>query len=145
MDLNEINLADNTLFTSGDAHLAWQTLRAERPVVWQGRPGGVWAVPAKLMPAVCWPSMSRSPPRGGAAIAMLDVSDPVAGLMIHATDPPRHRQYRQQLSPRFSARSVATYSKKVRSVERELLTCVESFELLRPCRTHFYLLEIFRR
>lgn len=44
--LDEIDLADIDLYTSGDAHLAWQTLRAASPVFWHERAGGegFWAV-----------------------------------------------------------------------------------------------------
>jgi cytochrome P450 len=44
--LDQINLADTALYTSGDAHLVWQTLRAERPIFWQAQSHGegFWAV-----------------------------------------------------------------------------------------------------
>ena len=115
--LGEINLADVDLFTRGDPHLAWQTLRAERPVFWQVRSGGegFWAVTRHADVRRVLAEYETFTSESGTAINMLDAPDPSAGLMMQSTDPPRHRQFRKPLGKRFSAQAVAAYTARIRS------------------------------
>jgi cytochrome P450 len=121
MDLDQINLADTALYTSGDAHLAWQMLRAQCPVFWHARPGGegFWAVTRLADVRRVLAEHETFTSERGTAIAMLDVPDPAAGLMMQATDPPRHREFRQQLGQRFSAHAASAHAQKIRSLVRE--------------------------
>jgi cytochrome P450 len=115
--LDEINLADTTLYTHGDAHLAWQTLRAEQPVFWQSRATGrgFWAVTRWSDVRRVLAEYETFTSERGTAIAMLDGSDPAAGLMMQSTDPPRQRQFRQQLGRPFSSHAVVAYEEQIRS------------------------------
>jgi cytochrome P450 len=94
------NLADPDLYTKRDAHLVWQTLRAECPVFWQNQPGGsgFWAVTRHVGVRRVLSEHKTFTSQSGTAIAMLDGPDPAAGLLMQATDPPRHRQFREHLA-----------------------------------------------
>ena len=123
MRLDEVNLADVDLFTSGDPHVVWQTLRAERPVFWQAQPGGegFWAVTRQADVRRVLSEYETFSSESGTAINMLGAADPSAGLMMHSTDPPRHRQFRQPLGKRFSAQATASYQKQIRSFVRDAM------------------------
>jgi cytochrome P450 len=115
--LGEINLADTGLYVSEDAHLVWQTLRAERPLFWQAQPGGegFWAVTRRADVRRVLAEHETFSSEGGTAIAMLDAPDPAAGLMMQATDPPRHRQFRDPLGKPFAAHAMPGYTEHIQS------------------------------
>jgi len=121
--LDDIDLADVGLYTDGDAHLVWQTLRARCPVFWQAQPSGegFWAVTRHPDVRRVLAEYETFTSERGTAIAMLDAHDPSAGLMMQATDPPRHRQYRQQIGRHFSAFAVTGLTERVRSFVRAAL------------------------
>lgn len=121
ISLDEINLADTDLYTRGDAHLVWKTLRAERPVFWQALANGqgFWAVTRRSDVCRVLGEHETFSSEGGTAIAMLSAPDPAAGIMMHSTDPPRHRQFREQLGKPFSPRAVPAYGEQVRSFVRD--------------------------
>jgi cytochrome P450 len=123
VDLDLVDLVDTGLYTSGDAHLVWRTLRAERPVFWQRRPGGqgFWAVTRRSDVRRVLAEHESFTSERGTAIAMLDAPDPAAGLMMQATDPPRHRVYRRQLGGPFSTQAVAAHTKRIRAFAREAI------------------------
>ncbi|MFD8813370.1 cytochrome P450 [Streptomyces sp. NPDC059627] len=119
--LDRIDLTDTDLYVHGDAHLVWQTLRAERPVYWQERQNGhgFWAVTRRADVYRVLSDHETFSSEGGTAIAMLDAPDPAAGLMMQSTDPPRHRKYREQVGRPFSARAVPAYTEFVQAFVRK--------------------------
>lgn len=121
--LDEIDLTDTDLYTKRDAHLVWQALRAERPVFWQklssGR--GFWAVTRRADVHRVLSEYKTFSSEGGTAIAMLDAPDPAAGIMMHSSDPPRHRAFRDQIGKPFSPREVPAYADFVRSFVRKAI------------------------
>ncbi len=114
--LDQINLADIDLYTKGDVHLAWQTLRAECPVFWQKRAGGqgFWAVTRRADVRRVLAQHQTFTSQGGTAISMLDSPDPAAGLMMQATDPPRHRQFREPMGKPFTTHAVQDHAEFIR-------------------------------
>jgi cytochrome P450 len=126
IELDQINLADTDLYTTGDAHLAWRTLREECPVFWQAQPGGegFWAVTRWADVRRVLAEHETFTSECGTAIAMLGASeDPSAGLMMHSTDPPRHRSFRQQFQKPFSQQAVLTNASYIQSfVQRALMS-----------------------
>jgi cytochrome P450 len=122
--LDGINLADAALYTNGDAHLVWQTLRAECPLFWQRQPDGegFWAVTRRTDVRRVLADYDTFSSQGGTAIAMLDAPDPGAGLMMHSTDPPRHQRLREQLGKPFTTRAVPAYSLQIQSFIREAMS-----------------------
>lgn len=113
--LDEINLTDVELYTKGDAHLVWQTLRAERPIFWQVRPDGegFWAVTRQAEVRRVLSDYATFTSEKGTAISMLDAPDPAAGRMMHSTDPPKHRQFRRQIGVPFSSHALAAVSENI--------------------------------
>jgi cytochrome P450 len=122
--LDEIDLADPGLYVNGDPHLVWQTLRAESPAFWQSRPNGpgFWAVTRRSDVRRVLAEHETFTSERGTAIAMLDGPDPAAGLMMQASDPPRHRQFREQLGGPFSSRAVSAYANQIRSFVRQAMS-----------------------
>lgn len=118
---DEIDLADPDLYVSGDAHLVWQTLRAQQPLFWQEqRDGpGFWAVTRRADVRWVLADHEAFSSEGGTAIAMLGAPDHAAGLMMHSTDPPRHRQFREQLGPPFSLPAVRDHTPHIRALVKE--------------------------
>jgi cytochrome P450 len=121
--LDQINLADIDLYTKGDAHLVWQTLRAERPVFWQKQANGhgFWAVTRRAEARRVLGEHKTFSSESGTAIAMLDSPDPAAGLMMQATDPPRHRQFREHLGKPFTPRAVDEHTEYIRAFVRNVI------------------------
>lgn len=121
--LDQINLANTHLYTEGDAHLVWQTLRAECPVFWQKRANGegFWAVTRHADVRRVLAEHKTFSSQGGTAVAMLDSPDPTAGLMMQATDPPRHRQFREHLGKPFTSRTVDEHAEYIRTFVRNAL------------------------
>jgi cytochrome P450 len=121
--IDSINLADNDLYTHGDAHLAWKTLRAECPVYWQARRNGegFWAVTRRADVCRVLGEHETFTSEGGTAISMLDAPDPAAGIMMQASDPPRHQQFREQLGRPFSPRAVRAYADRIRAFVQDAI------------------------
>ena len=121
--LDEINLADTDLYTKGDAHLVWQTMRAECPVFWQEQDGGsgFWAVTRRDDVHRVLSEYQTFSSEGGTAIAMLDAPDPAAGIMMHSSDPPRHRAFRDQIGKPFSPRAAPAYADFVRAFVKKAI------------------------
>ncbi|MFI0479426.1 cytochrome P450 [Actinomadura sp. 9N215] len=121
--LDDIDLADTDLYIKGDAHLVWQTLRAERPVFHQVLESGIgfWAVTRREDVYRVLSDYETFSSEGGTALAMIDAPDPAAGLMMQSTDPPQHRKFREQFSKPFSPRAVPGYSDFVQSFIKQSL------------------------
>lgn len=123
MRLDDIQLADTALYTSGDAHLAWQTLRAESPVCRQDMPGRepFWSVTRYPDVRRVLSEHESFTSECGTAISMLGTADLSAGKMMHATDPPRHRQFREVIGQPLSPGSLPAYAKVIRDHVRTML------------------------
>jgi cytochrome P450 len=121
--LDEIDLARTNLYTSGDAHLVWQTLRTECPVFWQVQPAGhgFWAVTRQADVRRVLSEHETFSSEGGTVIDMLGGPDPAAGLMMQATDPPRHRQLRRHVGKPFTAFSVTAHNGYIRAFVRRAI------------------------
>lgn len=121
--LDKINLADVGLFVDGDPHAVWQTLRAEYPVFWQAQSSGegFWVVTRHTDVRRVLGEHETFTSESGTAINMLNAPDPSAGIMMHSTDPPRHRQFRQPLGTRFSTSAVSVYRNQIRSFIRDTM------------------------
>jgi cytochrome P450 len=121
--LDEIDLADAALYTSGEPHLVLQTLRKECPVFWQEQPGkqGFWAVTRRADVYRVLAEHQVFTSEQGTAIAMLGAPDPAAGLMMQSSDPPRHQHFREQLNERFSVRAAHSYREEIRAFVRQAI------------------------
>ena len=52
---------------------------------------------------------------------MLDSLDPAAGLMMQATDPPRHRQFREHSGKPFTPRAVNRHAEYIQTFVRNAI------------------------
>ena len=122
VSLADIDLEAPELYVRGDAHLVWQTLRAERPVFCQPRAGQpFWAVTHYADVRRVLSEHQTFTSEQGTAINMLEGPDPAAGRMMHSTDPPRHHQFRKRVSDRFAARAMPGYASAVASFVDEAM------------------------
>jgi cytochrome P450 len=60
---------------------------------------------------------------------MLGAPDPAAGMMMQATDPPRHQQLRKQLGKPFSSSAMPAYTEHVQSFVRDIVASAEDGEV----------------
>jgi cytochrome P450 len=123
IDLSGIDLFDATLYTSGDAHLAWQTLRAQAPVFWNPRPTGpgFWAVTRRADVRRVLRDHEEFTSERGTVLWMLGIPDPASGKMMAVTDPPRHKQIRAPLSRPLAQQAMPSYADGIRRVVREIV------------------------
>jgi cytochrome P450 len=131
IDLDVINLADPNLFTDGDPHLVWQTLRSECPVFWQSRQHGpgFWAVTQWADVRRVLGDYETFTSERGTAISMLGAPDPAAGEMMQATDPPRHLQMRKQFGAPFSPHAMPSYSEQIGVFVEEIVATIGDDEV----------------
>jgi cytochrome P450 len=127
IELESINLADTSLYTSRDAHLVWQTLRKEQPVFWQqpAEGPGFWAVTKWADDRRVLGEHETFSSERGTAISMLGAPDPAAGLMMQATDPPRHQKLRKQLGKPFAASAMPAYTERIQAFVRDIVSSAE--------------------
>lgn len=131
IELDDVDLADTSLYTSGDAHLVWQTLREQQPVFWQSSAEGpgFWAVTKWADVRRVLSEHETFSSERGTAISMLGAPDPAAGLMMQATDPPRHQQIRKKLGKPFVSSAMPAYTDYVQSFVRDIVTSAEDGEV----------------
>jgi cytochrome P450 len=119
-----VDLTDTELFVHGDPHRAWRWLRDNAPVYWNAddsEQGGFWALTRydDLMAAYRDPVTFSS--REGTVIggSFRSERDTASGQMIICSDPPAHRQLRQQVHRGFEQKLVRRIRQRVaESVEQ---------------------------
>lgn len=97
--LGSIDLYDPRVFSEGDAHLAWHTLRHEEPVFWQDLPDGrgFWSVTRYDDVCRVLSDHTAFTSARGALLKMLGTDDPAGGHQMAVSDPPRHTHVRRPL------------------------------------------------
>ena len=113
-----VDLTDVELFAEGDPHQAWRWLRDHAPVYWNSDgsdQGGFWALTRyeDLMFAYRDPATFSS--REGTVIggSFRSERDTASGQMIICSDPPAHRQLRQQVHRGFEQQMVRRIRQRV--------------------------------
>lgn len=125
VDYSQVDLADPRLYTSGDPHLVWQSLRSAEPVFWHEHSGeGFWVVTQRADAQRVLRDYQDFTSEGGTSIAMLGCPDPAAGLMMQASDPPRHQRLREQIGQPLSPHAISRHTETVRSIVKEALAPV---------------------
>lgn len=114
----QVDLTDTELFVHGDPHRAWRWLRDNAPVYWNpddSEQGGFWALTRyeDLMQAYRDPVTFSS--REGTVIggSFRSERDTASGQMIICSDPPAHRQLRQQVHRGFAQQMVHRIRRRV--------------------------------
>ena len=120
-----IDLYDPDGYVAGPPHAAFEHLRRTDPVHWQDMPDGTgyWAVlrHEDVVHVARHPNLF-SASLGGVVLEDLE-PDSLAMMrdMVLAMDPPRHQDYRHNLSPHFRARVMAGLEPSIRSVCRSIM------------------------
>ena len=121
---SDIDLYDPDGYVAAPPHEAFERLRREQPVHWQTMPGGgYWAVlrHADLVHVAREPVLF-SASEGG--VVLEDLSpDQLAGMrdMLLAMDPPRHLDYRRNVSPHFKKRVIDQLEGRIRTICRSIM------------------------
>jgi cytochrome P450 len=123
LPLADIDLYDPRLYTHGDPHLVWQTLRHEQPVFWQelddGR--GFWSVTKHDDCRRVLADYEEFTSARGAILKMLGKRDPAGGHQMAVTDPPRHTHVRQPLAEMLAPAAVRRYTPQIQAAVEQLL------------------------
>jgi len=124
-DVSSIDLYDPDGYVAGPPHAALARLRRDDPVHWQDMPDGTgyWAV-TRYADVV---RVSRDPQRFSAArggVVLEDLSPDMLAMMqdmLLAMDPPRHLDYRRNVSPHFTPKAIGRLEGHVRAVCRAIM------------------------
>jgi cytochrome P450 len=131
-DHASVDLYDPDGYVDGPPHAILERLRREDPVHWQDMPDGTgyWAVlrHADLV------EVARHPDVYSAALGGVVLEDlPPETLemmrdMLLAMDPPRHLEYRLNVSPRFTPKVIGRLEERVREICTTILAGVPNGE-----------------
>jgi len=129
MKLTEVDLTNLDFFVHGDPHEMWTALRREAPVYWHNKGGqrGFWAVTTYNTAMEVYHDPRQYSSERGIALQFNDVAttdNAGFGMMMIATDPPRHQKIRKVISDRFTPRAVMPYEPHVRRIAREIIDSV---------------------
>lgn len=121
--LERIELYSPRLYTDGDPHVVWQTLRHERPVFWQelddGR--GFWSVTKYDDCCRVLGDYRSFTSERGVILKMLGTEDPAGGRQMAITDPPRHTHLRKPLLEMLTPTALRPQVPRIRAAIRQLL------------------------
>lgn len=126
--LTEIDLYDPDLYSRGDPHLVWQTLRAESPVFWQDLPDGrgFWSVTRYEDCRRVLGDYQAFTSQRGAILKMLGTEDPAGGHQMAVTDPPRHTHMRRPLQQMLTPIALRRHTSAIRAGIRALVAPMDS-------------------
>jgi len=121
--LDSIDLTAPELFSDGDPHLVWQTLRAEAPVFRQYLPDGrgFWSVTRYDDCCRVLSDHRRFTSERGAILKMLGTDDPAGGVQMAVSDPPRHTQMRKPLAEMLTRSALIAHEPGLRRAIQALL------------------------
>lgn len=116
VDLDQVDLFDLGLFTSGDPHAVWNVMRAKAPLHHQVLPDGreFWSVTRYDDVCSVLSDHRRFTSGRGTVVTHLGQDDVAAGKLMTSTDPPRHTQVRRAIGAKLTGRAVATWKDRIR-------------------------------
>jgi len=121
--LEQIDLYSPRLYSDGDPHLVWQTLRCEEPVFWQelddGR--GFWSVTKYDDCCRVLGDYASFTSERGVVLKMLGTNDPAGGHQMAVSDPPRQTHVRRPLLQMLTSRALRPHVPQIRAAIRRLL------------------------
>jgi len=130
----EIDLYDPKVFSDGDPHSAWRTLREQEPVRWQDLPDGrgFWSVTRYDDVRRVLGEHTEFTSERGAILKMLGVRDPAGGRQMAVSDPPRHTHVRRPLHQMLTMSALRSRVPRIHAAIRTLLEPMvegETFDL----------------
>lgn len=123
IDLDRVDLFDPRLYGEGDPHPIWHAMRDRAPVHHQRLPDGrrFWSVTRYDDACRVLGDHTTFTSERGTLLCALDVGDPAGGLMMAATDPPRHTALREPLARALSPRMLARREEPLRRAVQRML------------------------
>jgi cytochrome P450 len=125
VEASAIDIYEPDGYVGGPPHEVFEHLRRTQPVFWQDMPGGTgyWAIlkHADVVHVAREPTLF-SASEGGVVLEDLD-AERLAMMrnMLLAMDPPRHVDYRKNISPAFKLRVINRLEERVREICREIM------------------------
>lgn len=128
MAADTIDLYDPDLYVAGPPHAEFARLRSEDPVHWQAMPEGTgyWMVLRHADLA----AVARTPQVFSAALGGVVLEDLAPATlemmrdMLLAMDPPRHLEYRRNVSPHFTPKVIGTLEPRIRAICATIMASV---------------------
>lgn len=121
--LEQIDLYAPQLYSNGDPHLIWQTLRREAPVFRQqlddGR--GFWSVTKYDDCCRVLGDYASFTSERGVILKLLGTDDPAGGRQMAVSDPPRQTHIRKPLLDMLTPTALRPYVPRLRTAIRQLL------------------------
>ncbi|GLL02147.1 cytochrome P450 [Dactylosporangium matsuzakiense] len=123
IDLDQVDLADPSLYSDGDPHAVWRILRDRDPVRWQSVPGrgGFWSVTRYADSRRVMLDHRTFSSTGGVFLNLLGQGEPAQGQQFASADPPRHTQMRSPVQHRMTAAAFAPHLEATRDAVGEML------------------------
>ncbi|MEY9846721.1 cytochrome P450 [Streptacidiphilus sp. MAP5-3] len=123
VDLNRVNLFDPRFHATGDPHRVWAAMRERAPLHRQELPDGrsFWSVTRYHDVCRVLGEHREFTSERGSLLHQLGTNDAASGLLLVATDPPRHTELRRPLNRMFSATGLAATRERIRAAVRGIL------------------------
>jgi cytochrome P450 len=123
VDLSRVDLFDPRFHAAGDPHTVWAAMRERAPLHRQQLPDGraFWSVTRHRDACRVLGEPREFSSARGSLLSQLGAGDAASGLLLVATDPPRHAELRQPLHRMFSAAGLAPSRERIRAMVRTLL------------------------
>ncbi|MDX3659659.1 cytochrome P450 [Streptomyces sp. ID05-26A] len=122
-DLGALDLVSPDLYSSGDPHAIWTTLRREAPVHRQTLPDGrgFWSVTKYHDVRDVLRDHTRFTSSRGTLLSVLGGHDPAGGKMMAASDPPAHTTLHEPIAKLLSRKALDPFLPALRQVVARLL------------------------
>jgi cytochrome P450 len=123
VDLSRVDLFDPWFHAAGDPHTVWAAMRDRAPLHRQELPDGraFWSVTRYQDACRVLGEHREFTSERGSLLSQLGADDAASGLLLVATDPPRHSELRQPLNRMFSAAALAAARERIRAMVRTVL------------------------
>lgn len=134
IDLDDVDLFDLDLYSSGDPHPIWDVMREKAPLHHQVLPDGreFWSVTRYEDVCRVLGDHREFTSERGTVPTHLGTDDVAAGVLLTSTDPPRHTEVRRPLGSKLTMRAVKSWEDSIRgTVSRFLQPALdgETFDL----------------
>ena len=123
VDLGRIDLFDPRFHATGDPHTVWAAMRERAPLHRQELPDGraFWSVTRHRDACRVLGEHREFTSERGSLLHQVGADDAASGLLLVATDPPRHAELRRPLHRMFSAAGLAASRDRIRAAVRACL------------------------
>jgi cytochrome P450 len=123
VDLSRVDLFGPQFHATGDPHTVWAAMRDRAPLHRQELPDGraFWSVTRYQDACRVLGEHREFTSERGSLLNQLGADDAASGLLLVATDPPRHSELRRPLHQMFSAAGLTATRERIRAAVRTVL------------------------